>query len=40
MAQLDHNLVPKDLDSYWMPFTAARNFKENPRFIVAADGMY
>ncbi len=40
MAQLDHNLVPKDLDSYWMPFTAARNFKESPRFIVAADGMY
>ena len=40
MSQLDHNLVPRDLDSFWMPFTASRNFKESPRFIVAADGMY
>lgn len=40
MSAMDHNLVPSDLDSYFMPFTAARNFKENPRFIVSADGMY
>ncbi len=40
MSQLDHNLVPNDLESYWMPFTASRDFKDNPRFIVAADGMY
>ena len=40
MSQLDHNLVPRDLDSFWMPFTASRNFKKSPRFIVAADGMY
>ena len=40
MSQLDHNLVPKDLNSFWMPFTASRNFKENPKFIVSADGMY
>ena len=40
MSQRDHNLVPRDLDSFWMPFTASRNFKESPRFIVAADGMY
>ena len=40
MSQRDHNLVPRDLDSFWMPFTASRNFKESPRFIVAADGMH
>jgi len=40
MTSIDHNLVPSDLDSFWMPFTASRNFKEAPRFIVSADGMY
>ena len=29
-----------DLEAYWMPFTANRQFKENPRMIVGADGMY
>jgi len=29
-----------DLNSYWMPFTANRQFKSNPRLIVGADGMY
>ena len=28
------------LDAYWMPFTANRQFKANPRMFVAADGMY
>jgi len=28
------------LDAYWMPFTANRQFKENPRMIVGAEGMY
>lgn len=28
------------LDAYWMPFTANRQFKEHPRLIVGADGMY
>jgi beta-alanine--pyruvate transaminase len=37
---LNHNLVPEDLDSYWMPFTPNRQFKENPRFIVSARGMH
>lgn len=32
----DH--VPNDLDSYWMPFTASRWFKENPRMISRAEG--
>ncbi len=40
MTSIDHNLIPADLDSYWMPFTASRNFKGAPRFIVSADGMY
>ncbi len=28
------------MDAYWMPFTANRQFKANPRMFVAADGMY
>ncbi len=40
MPLIDHNLIPADLDSYWMPFTPNRKFKEKPRFIVGARGMY
>lgn len=40
MSVIDHNLIPQDLESYWMPFTSNRNFKDNPRFIVSAKGMY
>jgi beta-alanine--pyruvate transaminase len=41
MSNLDHNLVvPDKLDSYWMPFTANRQFKETPRFIVKARGVH
>lgn len=29
-----------DMDSYWMPFTGNRYFKENPRVIHRAKGMY
>ncbi|KJS38512.1 MAG: hypothetical protein VR70_09735 [Rhodospirillaceae bacterium BRH_c57] len=29
-----------DLDSLWMPFTANRQFKKAPRFLVAAEGMH
>ncbi|MDZ4370091.1 MAG: aspartate aminotransferase family protein [Phenylobacterium sp.] len=29
-----------DLSNYWMPFTANRQFKANPRLVVAAKGMY
>lgn len=29
-----------DLESYWMPFTGNRYFKENPRLISRAEGMY
>lgn len=40
MSLLDHNLLPENLDSYWMPFTPNRTFKESPRFIVRARGMH
>ncbi len=29
-----------DLSAYWMPFTANRQFKANPRIFMAAEGMY
>jgi beta-alanine--pyruvate transaminase len=29
-----------DLSAYWMPFTANRQFKANPRLLVSAAGMY
>jgi beta-alanine--pyruvate transaminase len=28
------------LDSFWMPFTANRQFKETPRLLASAEGMY
>ena len=31
---------PAAVDSYWMPFTANRDFKESPRIIVGAEGHY
>lgn len=36
---MDRQNAPK-LDSFWMPFTANRQFKENPRLLVAAEGMF
>jgi beta-alanine--pyruvate transaminase len=33
-------VAPNDLDSYWMPFTANRQFKAKPRLLVAAEGMH
>jgi beta-alanine--pyruvate transaminase len=29
-----------NMDAFWMPFTANRAFKRNPRFLVAASGMH
>ncbi|MBB25338.1 MAG: aspartate aminotransferase family protein [Geminicoccus sp.] len=34
------NQMPNNLDAYWMPFTASRWFKENPRIIASADGVH
>ena len=36
--QLEHELP--DLEAYWMPFTGNRYFKQHPRMISRADGMY
>jgi beta-alanine--pyruvate transaminase len=32
--------VPNDLNAFWMPFTANRAFKKNPRMISRAEGMF
>jgi len=32
--------LSNDLDSFWMPFTANRQFKQTPRLLVSADGMH
>ena len=32
--------MPNNLEAYWMPFTANRQFKKNPRLLVDAEGMY
>ncbi len=32
--------VPNDLSAFWMPFTANRQFKKNPRMFVSAEGMF
>ncbi len=31
---------PANLDAFWMPFTANRNFKQQPRLLVSAKDMY
>ncbi|GGO76625.1 beta alanine--pyruvate aminotransferase [Marinobacterium nitratireducens] len=33
-------LSPEQLDAYWMPYTANRQFKRDPRMIVGAEGCY
>ena len=33
-------LSPEQLDAFWMPYTANRQFKADPRMIVGADGAY
>ena len=37
---LARSLAPNDLDAWWLPFTANRNFKKNPRMIAGAEGMH
>jgi beta-alanine--pyruvate transaminase len=34
------HLTHADLEAYWMPFTANRQFKASPRMLVKAEGMY
>lgn len=33
-------LTSNNLDAFWMPFTANRQFKKNPRLFVGAEGMF
>lgn len=37
---LDHPKTPNDLRAFWMPFTANRQFKQNPRMFVASKDMH
>ncbi|MFC2968750.1 aspartate aminotransferase family protein [Acidimangrovimonas pyrenivorans] len=37
---LDRKPAPNDLDAFWMPFTANRQFKKAPRMLVGAKDMY
>ncbi|MEO8668825.1 MAG: aminotransferase class III-fold pyridoxal phosphate-dependent enzyme, partial [Bauldia sp.] len=34
------SLTTNNLEAYWMPFTANRQFKKAPRLLVSAEGMY
>jgi beta-alanine--pyruvate transaminase len=35
-----HSGAPNDLNAYWMPFTPNRSFKQNPRMLARAEGVY
>ena len=35
-----HNLTRQELESHWMPYTANRQFKDDPRMMVAAEGVH
>lgn len=37
---LDHKPAPNDLRAFWMPFTSNRQFKSQPRMLVAAQDMH
>ncbi len=39
MTQHPHTDLPA-MDAYWMPFTANRQFKKNPRLLARAEGMH
>jgi len=32
--------APEAMDAYWMPFTANRQFRQSPRLLASAEGMY
>lgn len=40
MSQSNANLTPEELQAYWMPFTANRQYKADPRLVVGADRMH
>lgn len=37
---LDRHVTPNDLNAFWMPFTANRQFKKAPRMFVSAKDMH
>jgi beta-alanine--pyruvate transaminase len=39
-AQITPATAPTALDAFWMPFTANRQFKANPRLLARAEGMH
>ena len=39
-ARLTPDVAHPELDAFWMPFTANRQFKANPRLLARAKGMY
>ena len=36
----EEGIIPNSLNEHWMPFSANREFKGNPRLIVGAQGVY
>ena len=40
MSSLEKTNIPNSLQEHWMPFTSNRDFKENPRLITEAKGVY
>ena len=40
MSSIDTTKIPNSLQEHWMPFTSNRDFKDNPRLITEAKGIY
>ena len=40
MSAIDTTKIPNSLEEHWMPFTSNKDFKENPRLITEAKGVY
>ncbi len=40
MSSENKTSIPNSLNEHWMPFTSNRDFKENPRLITEAKGLY
>jgi len=40
MSTIDTSKIPNSLEEHWMPFTSNKDFKESPRLITEAKGVY
>ena len=40
MSSENRTNIPNSLNEHWMPFTSNKDFKENPKLIVEAKGVY